>query len=85
MKYTVHALWVYCIKGHLWIDNKKLDSALSQKVPSKVSQQITVAIVFLLSFSVSIAIYYMYSINCENMFFLVKISFHVAENIGTFR
>ena len=24
-------------------------------------------------------------INCENMFFLVKISFHVAENIGTFR
>ena len=58
MKYTVHALWVYCIKGHLWIDNKKLDSALSQKVPSKVSQQITVAIVFLLSFSVSIAIYY---------------------------
>ena len=46
MKYTVHALWVYCIKGHLWIDNKKLDSALSQKVPSKVSQQITVAIVF---------------------------------------
>ena len=68
MKYTVHALWVYCIKGHLWIDNKKLDSALSQKVPSKVSQQITVAIVFLLSFSVSIAIYYMYSINGENMF-----------------